>query len=178
MLAISPLHLGAQVAVGGEGSKQQTKASVVSGQVFDTDGEPLAGVTIRNVNSKSAGCITDIDGKFRLPVSGSTRIAVSYIGKKPVEMNVTPGKPVKIIMEDDESKLSEVVVTGIYSRNKESFTGSSKTFDSSELKGLAARISYSRSRLSTLRLRCWKAMISVPTPTVCLTSRYEAKAPS
>ncbi|MCX4368580.1 MAG: SusC/RagA family TonB-linked outer membrane protein [Duncaniella sp.] len=139
MLAISPLHLGAQVAVGGEGSKQQTKASVVSGQVFDTDGEPLAGVTIRNVKSKSAGCITDIDGKFRLPVSGSTRIAVSYIGKKPIEMNVTPGKPVKIIMEDDESKLSEVVVTGIYSRNKESFTGSSKTFDSSELKGVGSQ---------------------------------------
>ena len=136
MLAVSPLHLRAQATSGGESTKQQTKASVVSGQVFDTDGEPLAGVTIRNAKAKSAGCITDVDGNFRLPVTGSTTIAVSYIGKKPIEMKVTPGKPVKIVMEDDDSKLGEVVVTGIYSRNKESFTGSSKTFDATELKGV------------------------------------------
>ncbi|MDE6370121.1 MAG: carboxypeptidase-like regulatory domain-containing protein, partial [Duncaniella sp.] len=135
LLAFVSQPASAQVALGGETTKPQTKVSIVSGQIFDEEGEPLPGVSIRNLKTKEA-CITDVDGKFRMSAAGPVRVAISYIGKKPQEMTLTPGKSLKIVLEDDESKLNEVVVTGIYSRNKESFTGSSQTFDSSELKGV------------------------------------------
>ena len=37
-------------------------------------------------------------------------------------------------MKDDVQEMDEVVVTGIYSRKKESFTGSSTTYTAKELK--------------------------------------------
>lgn len=126
----------AQVATGtaGSGQSKATKTFAVNGQVFDSDGEPLVGVAVRDIKSKR-GCLTDMDGKFHLVVDGpgATSIVLSFVGKKPVEMKASPGKPVKVTMKDNENSIQEVVVTGIYNRNKESFTGSSKTFDASQL---------------------------------------------
>lgn len=139
IIAIVPsLDISAQVAVGGKSNKQETKTIAVSGQVFDSDGEPLIGASVRDPKAKR-GCLTDIEGKFRLVVDGPANIVVSYVGKLPVEMKMIPGKPVKITMKDDDNVLQEVVVTGIYNRNKESFTGSSKTFDSKELKSVSTQ---------------------------------------
>ncbi|MDE6450406.1 MAG: carboxypeptidase-like regulatory domain-containing protein, partial [Muribaculaceae bacterium] len=123
-----PVEVMSQVAAGGQGSKQESKAYAVRGQVFDDDGEPLMGVSVRDPKSKR-GCLTDADGKFSLVVDGPAVIVMSYVGKKPVEMKMTPGKSVKVVMHNNENEMQEVVVTGIYNRNKESFTGSSKTFD-------------------------------------------------
>ena len=39
-----------------------------------------------------------------------------------------------IVLKDDVQEMDEVVVTGIYSRKKESFTGSSTTYTAKELK--------------------------------------------
>lgn len=128
-----PVEVMSQVAAGGQGSKQESKAYAVKGQVFDDDGEPLMGVSVRDPKSKR-GCLTDADGKFSLVVDGPAVIVMSYVGKKPVEMKMTPGKSVKVVMHNNENEIQEVVVTGIYNRNKESFTGSSKTFDVDQLK--------------------------------------------
>ncbi|MCM1448721.1 MAG: SusC/RagA family TonB-linked outer membrane protein [Clostridiales bacterium] len=137
MTTVSIPESYAQVAAGrGSGGQAKTeKTYALTGQVFDSEGEPLAGVSVRDPKSKR-GCLTDIDGKFRLIADGpgEVTIAMSYVGKKPVEMKIAPGKPARVTMHDNENAIQEVVVTGIYNRNKESFTGSSKTFDSSQLK--------------------------------------------
>ena len=39
-----------------------------------------------------------------------------------------------IVLEDDIAEMEEVVVNGIFTRKKESFTGSTTTFTSKELK--------------------------------------------
>lgn len=129
LLAISPSLAMAQVAVGGETTRQQV---AVSGQVLDSDGEPLIGATVRNVKTK-AGCVTDLDGRFQMPVNEPVKLIITYIGKKPVEIDAVPGSPVKIIMEDDGSQLQEVVVTGIYERKAGSFTGAATSFNEKDL---------------------------------------------
>jgi len=135
LTAFSAFEMSAQVAAGTGNSKGKDSKIIlaVSGQVFDSDGEPLMGVSVRDPKSKR-GCLTDADGKFRLVVDGPAVIVMSYVGKKPVEMKMVPGKPVEVIMKNNENTIQEVVVTGIYSRNKESFTGSSKTFNADQLK--------------------------------------------
>lgn len=45
---------------------------LVTGFVNDENGEPLVGVTIRQVGSKS-GVATDIDGQFAIMVEGKTQ---------------------------------------------------------------------------------------------------------
>ena len=51
-----------------------------------------------------------------------------------MQVKASTGRRMKITMEDDAESISEVVVTGIYSRNKESFTGAASSFSSEELK--------------------------------------------
>jgi len=120
-------------------SSGKDKTSIVSttasitGVVSDADGEPLPGVTIHNEKTKSY-TTTDVNGAFAMPSKGKVTLVFSYIGKKPVAVECTPGKPVKVKLDDDSSVLNEVVVTGIVNKDKNSFTGSASTFTSEELK--------------------------------------------
>lgn len=76
-----------------------------------------------------------MEGVFTLSSAGeAVRLQISYIGKKPLQVRAVPGKPLQIVLEDDQAAIDEVVVTGIYTRKKESFTGSSQTYKSEELK--------------------------------------------
>ena len=61
-------------------------------------------------------------------------LVFSFIGMKPVEKDVTPGKKVIVTMEEEVEGLEEVVITGIYSRDKNSYTGSASTYSAKELK--------------------------------------------
>ncbi len=107
--------------------------------VNDVDGTPLIGVTVRNLRDHS-GTTTDMDGVFTLSTSnGSETLLISYIGKKSVEVKAVAGKILSVRLEDDQTSMDEVVVTGIYSRKKESFTGSSQTYKAEELKEVGSQ---------------------------------------
>lgn len=66
-------------------------------------------------------------------------LVFSFIGMKPVEKDVTPGKKVIVTMEEEVEGLEEVVITGIYSRDKNSYTGSASTYSAKELKMVGAQ---------------------------------------
>lgn len=62
---------------------------------------------------------------------------ISYLGMKRQSQIVVfaqTKQPLKIVMEEDTTSIDQVVVTGIYNRTKESFTGSYATYDVKELK--------------------------------------------
>lgn len=62
----------------------------VSGKVFDSNDEPLIGVTIA-VESATIGAITDIDGAFTIQVpTGKVVLNVSYIGFASQKVTVPP----------------------------------------------------------------------------------------
>ena len=58
---------------------------------------------------------------------------------KPVEKDVTPGKKIIVTMADEVEDLEEVIITGIYSRDKNSYTGSASTYSAKELKMVGAQ---------------------------------------
>lgn len=66
-------------------------------------------------------------------------LVISYIGKKPAEVKGTPGKRLHIILNDDENVINEVVVTGIVTKDKNSFTGAASTFSADELKTIGVQ---------------------------------------
>ncbi|MDR1414875.1 MAG: carboxypeptidase-like regulatory domain-containing protein, partial [Odoribacteraceae bacterium] len=121
-------------------SAQQPATVVASGVVTDERGDGLPGVTIR-VKGSTVGTTTDAKGSFRLavPREGATLI-FSFVGMENQEIKVegvnegdTPAR-ISVRLKEDLQQLEEVVVTGLFTRKRESFTGSAPTFTREDLK--------------------------------------------
>ena len=105
----------------------------VAGTVVDKDGEPVIGAAVYPAGHLKAGVATDVDGKFSLKVpKGVEELVVSALGY--VERTVQVDKAKRIVPEDDSQTIQETVVTGIFTRKKDSFTGSVQTVTADELK--------------------------------------------
>lgn len=91
----------------GVSSVQQ--ASKISGTV--TDGkEPIIGASIR-VKGTTTGAVTDLDGRFTVDVKPGTELIISYVGYKEVTVKAANG--MTVLMEEESTALSEVVVTAL-----------------------------------------------------------------
>lgn len=104
--------------------KKSTKSSVtrveprmISGTVKDERGEPLPGVTVV-VKGTTLGCATDVDGKYKLPVSsdGDIVLVFSFVGMQTKEVTYRGEKELNVTMEPDVMEMEQVVVTGIFTR--------------------------------------------------------------
>ncbi|MDD2797805.1 MAG: SusC/RagA family TonB-linked outer membrane protein [Bacteroidales bacterium] len=89
-----------------------SKKRVLSGVVLDDLGEPLMGVNIL-VKGTAIGTISDIDGKFKLEVPATSKVAVSYLGYVTQEISAEDKSNFKITLLQDTKNLSEVVVTAL-----------------------------------------------------------------
>ena len=107
-----------------------------SGTVVDNDDLPLVGVNVVVKGSKPiVGTTTDLDGNFKLSMpEGKFTLEFSFVGMKTQEIYVQNTNKMKIRMQDDSELLEATVVTGIYRRNTESFTGSAVTYSSEKIK--------------------------------------------
>lgn len=107
----------------------------VKGTVYDETGQPFPGVVIINRRHKLAAT-TDIDGKFQLSgVPADAVLSVEMMSYKTQEIRVADiKKDLKIYLEPDSQILEESVVTGIFTRRKDSFTGSVQSMTSDDIK--------------------------------------------
>lgn len=115
---------------------QTVNSVTLTGQVTDQSNTPLPGVTVL-VKGTKLGTSTDPEGNFKLslPQQENTILIFSFIGMESQEVPVgDPKKPIKVILKETAENLKEVVVTGIFTRKKKSFTGSASTYIASELK--------------------------------------------
>lgn len=111
---------------------------ILQGQVLDANGDPLPGVTVQAGNNGKIATVTNTDGTFALQLNRGHAVDVefSYIGMKPERYMFRCKEDFRnliIKMKDDESSLKEVVVTGIFRKAKESYTGSVATIGSEQL---------------------------------------------
>ncbi len=83
----------------------------VSGIVTD-ENSPIAGVNIL-ICGTNKGTISDVDGKFQLPVHAGDTLIFSHIGFATVRfIPQKNGYPQKIIMKRRKENLDEIVITG------------------------------------------------------------------
>ena len=108
---------------------------VVKGKVVDRDSVPLPGVTIV-LKGTALGVVSDKDGKFNfeIPKMEHPVLVFSFVGMQTQEHQYTGKSEIRIVMVEDVKSMEEVVVTGIFTRKAESFTGAAKTFRKDELK--------------------------------------------
>lgn len=90
------------------------QAQTVTGTVTDqASNSPLPGVSVL-IKGTSTGTATDVDGKFSLNVPGRETVLVfSYLGFQTVEQTVGNRTTIDLVMQEDASELSEVVVTAL-----------------------------------------------------------------
>ena len=83
----------------------------VTGVVRDANGDPLIGATVK-VKGTNRGTATDIDGKYSIAAAPGSTLVITYVGSQPMEVTVT-GSTMDVAMQDNNTNLSEVVVTAL-----------------------------------------------------------------
>lgn len=109
------------------------KSKVLSGQVTDENGEPMPGVAVYEAANLKGGVMTDSEGRFSIKVAGNcASLTVSCMGY--LTEDVPVNKIAKIKLTPDAQSIQETVVTGIFTRKKDSFTGAVQSITSDDLK--------------------------------------------
>ena len=123
-------------------SMNPAETIVLRGRVIDINGDALPGVTVQ-MTGTSTCVVTDANGKFSisLPKGQPSTVVFSYIGMKNETYACNGKKDANIVirMQEDASQINEVVVTGIVTKRKETFTGSSSSFSGEELKSVSVQ---------------------------------------
>ena len=119
---------------------QQVMEMTIRGVVEDTKGVSLPGVTVM-VKGTTLGTSTDVDGRFelKLPEQEGISLLFSFIGMKSQELAYAGEEELHVVMEEEVTEMNEVVVTGIFERKAESFTGSTATYKTEDLKMMGSQ---------------------------------------
>lgn len=143
-LLIAMLALPVNVLANGSYSysyeQQADESTLLYGVVVDKkSGEPLIGaaVAIWKDGSMITGTSTDIEGNFRIisPMK-NFEVQVSFVGYQLLKFQSTSRNLENMVLElgEDSQTLSDVVVTGFVTKNKQTFTGSVTQMSGVELK--------------------------------------------
>ena len=120
---------------------KEIKDIVVRGQVTDSKGETLPGVSIK-LKGTTIGVTTDLDGRYTIDVPDNSSILVfTYIGYVTQEIAVNNRTSVNVKLEAANTALDEIVVVGYGTQRKENLTGAIATISADKLKNKVA-VSY------------------------------------
>lgn len=111
--------------------QKSATSRIVTGQVYDEYGEPLAGVSVQVTENKTVGTATDIDGKFvlkNLPENAKS-LTLSYIGMKTQQVKLGKSNNLKVVLAEDTKSIKEFVVNGYQQIDRRNLTSSTYTVD-------------------------------------------------
>ncbi|HAP61303.1 MAG TPA: SusC/RagA family TonB-linked outer membrane protein, partial [Cytophagales bacterium] len=105
-----------------------------SGSVKDATGATVPGVNVVVVGSGS-GVITDLDGNYRIEVSGDDAVLrFSFIGYATQELNVGSRSVIDVTLEEDTQIIDEVVIVGYNTVKRGDLTSSVSTISGDDIK--------------------------------------------
>lgn len=108
-------------------SQSVTQSStIIKGQIVDAEGEPILGATVVELGT-TRGTVTDIDGNFTINSHANAKLRITYVGYKTVETKAVNG--MKVVMQNDNAQLDEIVVVGYGQQKKVNLTGSVTNVD-------------------------------------------------
>lgn len=110
----------------------QKERDIVRGVVMDSEKKPLLGVSIF-IKGTNRGGVTDEDGTFTVRCDLNDVLLFRYLGKKEQEVVYSGQSILSITLDDASEILEDVVVTGIFKKARESYTGAATTIDKEDL---------------------------------------------
>src|SRR3954447_14535180 len=103
-------------AIGQKGSR------IVSGNISDSSGTKMPGVTV-SVKNTTIATVTDDAGHFSLSVPNkSNTLVITYVGYAPQEVTIGSQTSLSITLQASSNKLDEVVVVGYGTTKKKDVT--------------------------------------------------------
>ncbi len=84
----------------------------IAGKVTDENGESLPGASIVEKGTAN-GTVTDIDGNYKFSVSEGAILTISFVGYISQEITVGNNSIIDVLLIQDVSALSEVIVTAL-----------------------------------------------------------------
>jgi TonB-linked SusC/RagA family outer membrane protein len=94
----------------------------ISGVIFDVDGKPIIGASIRQKGQK-VGAISDISGKFNIQVPEDGMLEVTYVGYQNQVIPIKGKHNFNITLRDNSKLLDEIIVVGYGTQRKVNLTG-------------------------------------------------------
>ena len=121
-------------------AQQQVKSIQISGVITDAKKQPLPGATVI-LKGTSVGAAADLNGRytFSFPETEKPVLIFSFIGMKVKEIPYTGQKTLDVTLEEDTQELDDVVVTGIFNKAKETYTGAVRVVTEKELQQFRGR---------------------------------------
>lgn len=116
----------------------QAQQVAVNGTVTDQQGNPLVGATVVIKSASGTfmggGETTRADGTFSLKAKPGEKLAISYVGYLPTEIDVLANKThYDISLMEENAKIDEVIVVGYGTQKKANLSGAVATVDSKAL---------------------------------------------
>lgn len=101
----------------------EMKQAKITGQVTDSSGAPLPGVTVV-IKGTSTGTITDLDGNYSLSgVPANATLVFTFVGMGTQEIALVGQSTVNVVLEEDAIGLEEVVAVGYGTVKRADLTG-------------------------------------------------------
>ncbi len=118
----------------------QTASRSLMGVVRDQAGKGVVGAVAFVKSAPNIGTTTDKFGNFVLKniPDGVQTVCFAFLGMETKEVEFTGQESVVVTLVEKTTNIDDVVVTGIFNRNKQDFTGSASTFTGKELKMVGA----------------------------------------
>jgi len=107
----------------------------VSGTVTEESGFALPGVAIKEAGTTN-GTVSNGEGKFQLTVGPNAVLEVSSVGYKMQQIRVGNRTTINVVLLEDVTVLSEVVVTGYGEQEKREVTGAISQIKGSTIENL------------------------------------------
>lgn len=108
----------------------------ISGIILDERGEVLQNATVTAKGMKGSAT-SDANGSFRLNIPNDAKtIIISYVGMKPMEVEIAGRSNLTITLQGTDSKLNEVVVVGYGTRRRAEVSSSISSISEKDIKNL------------------------------------------
>ena len=118
---------------------QEQQQGTVNGRVTDNRGQALPGVTVL-IEGTSLGTSTDMEGNYSLTsLQEGAVLLFTMVGMETKKEAVGKRSVVNVVMQEAVNELEDVVVTGVFTKARESYTGAATTITSSDLKRVGNR---------------------------------------
>jgi TonB-linked SusC/RagA family outer membrane protein len=112
---------------------QEPSIRTVTGRVaFAEDNQPVPGANVI-IKGTSTGTVTDINGNFSISVKSGDVLVISFLGYNDVEITVANQTQLDVSLEEEVTKLDEVVVIGYGQMRRSDLTGSVVSVSSEEI---------------------------------------------
>ncbi|MCA5006754.1 SusC/RagA family TonB-linked outer membrane protein [Sphingobacterium bovistauri] len=116
---------------------QEQQTQIIEGYVYDDSGKPIPNASITS-SENNVTAVSNADGRFSIRSSISDVLIVKMLGFENKSIKVRSAEPLNISMLAKTLEVESVVVTGLFNRPKENFTGAATTMKGVELKSFSS----------------------------------------